>query len=640
MCYFDLMRVNLLEVIKVMKYSINKKIYNLGAFRFYAILLGLFIIILTYKSYKLVKIISPIYFNKSILLPTIYCVLLLISFSMLFKDKISLILSLIINLSLSIIYIFDIFYFKLKGDLLSVVSIKNGTLAKLIYSNSIFKILTFKDMLFFIDLIFLIPIIFIYFKKVKFTVPYYFYAIPSILFITLGITLNNKYINKLDKEQPGLLKNMSNKLYVSRMIGNINYHALDGYNYFFRWKEDTPNKYSNEEIYKFFKEYSKQNSDNNPYFKKGEGKNLIVLQLESLQEFVINEKINGKEITPNLNKFIKRSVYYKNCFYQVGEGNTSDAEFLFNNSLYPSSNGATYYKYAGNTFNSLPKSFREKGYNSYVFHGNNEGFWNRHVMYNSIGFDKFYGIKDFSQGEILGMGISDKSFFKEGLEKMDTFKQPFYSFLISLTSHYPFKDVEEIFPVGNLKDTFMGDYLNSIHYLDKELGIFLDNLEKKGYLDNSIIVMYGDHNGVPPYLTDEIYKVRKDLVNNNFNNFMLNKVPLIVHFPEDKYKSSKNECVGQIDMYNLVANLYGIKNPYIFGRDILSTSNNKVLFNNGSFIYEDILYISNLNKYFNINTGQELIENQRLIDIKALCRKELDMAQQVLKDNLLLMNKE
>lgn len=619
----------------MINHRIHKNSYNFNSFKSYTILLTLFVIILTYKSYVLVKIISPGYFNRSILYPTLYGVILSTGIFMFFKDKVSIILSYLLNLSLTIIYILDIFYFKLKGDLLSIVSIKNGTLAKLISSNSIFKILTFKDMLFFIDLIFLIPIIYIYFKKVKFTIPYYFYAIPSILFIILGISLNSKHISKLNNEQPGLLKNMSNKLYVSRIIGNINYHIIDGYNYFFRWRDDEDQKYSNEEINKFFENKSNQISNSNTYFKKGEGKNLIVLQLESLQEFVINQKFNGQEITPNLNKFINRSVYFKNCFYQVGEGNTSDAEFLLNNSLYPSSNGATYYKYAANTFNSLPKLFKEKDYNSYVFHGNNEGFWNRNVMYTSLGFDRFYGIKDFSQDELIGMGISDRILFKEGLEKLDTFKQPFYSLLISVTSHYPFKGVEETFPVGNLKGTFLGDYLNSIHYLDKQLGVFLNNLEKKGYLDNSIIVMYGDHNGIPTYMTKDIYKVKKDLKVNDFNNFMLGKVPLIVHFPKDEYKSTRNEYVGQIDMNNLIANLYDLKNPYVFGRDILSTSNNKVLFNNGSFIYDNVLYISNSNKYFNVNTGQQLNENKELIDINNLCQKEIDIAKQVLKKDLI-----
>lgn len=157
------------------KYNINsKKKYTFSAFKAYTILLSLFIIILTYKSYIFVKIISPTYFNKSILFPSLYCVILLIGFFMLFKDKISLILTYLLNLLLSIVYVLDIFYFKLKGDLLSFVSMKNGTLTKLISSNSIFKILTYKEMLFFIDLFLLIPIIFIYFKNVKFIMPYYF----------------------------------------------------------------------------------------------------------------------------------------------------------------------------------------------------------------------------------------------------------------------------------------------------------------------------------------------------------------------------------------------------------------------------------------------------------------------------------
>ncbi|WDC83692.1 hypothetical protein PL321_14080 [Caloramator sp. mosi_1] len=85
------------------------------------------------------------------------------------------------------------------------------------------------------------------------------------------------------------------------------------------------------------------------------GKNLIVVQLEAFQGFLLNKKIDGIEITPNLNKLAKESLVFDNCFYQTAYGGTSDAEFLMNNSLLPIREGAVYYQYAGNNYEALPE---------------------------------------------------------------------------------------------------------------------------------------------------------------------------------------------------------------------------------------------------------------------------------------------
>ena len=111
------------------------------------------------------------------------------------------------------------------------------------------------------------------------------------------------------------------------------------------------------------------------------GKNLIIVQVEALQQFVIDKTVMGQEITPNLNKLIKSSAYFNNYFYQIAAGGTSDAEFMSNNSLYPAPSGAAFFFYANNNYLSLPKALVKNGYETAALNGYYETFWNRNIMY-------------------------------------------------------------------------------------------------------------------------------------------------------------------------------------------------------------------------------------------------------------------
>ena len=147
----------------------------------------------------------------------------------------------------------------------------------------------------------------------------------------------------------------------------------------------------------------------------GKSKNLIVLQIEALQNFVINLNYNGQEITPNLNALVNdnSSVYYDNYFQLLGRGNTADSEFVSQNSLYPSMEGPAYSEYQDNTFYGLPWLLRDNGYTPWVFHGYEKGFWNREAAYINQGFQRFISQEDYDFQEIIGMGIGDEEFFDQ-----------------------------------------------------------------------------------------------------------------------------------------------------------------------------------------------------------------------------------
>ncbi len=130
--------------------------------------------------------------------------------------------------------------------------------------------------------------------------------------------------------------------------------------------------------YKKIADYKEQN------FKKkeelygiAEGKNVIILQLESVQNFVVNRTINGKEITPNLNKFLKENITFSNMIVQ-SYSTTADSEYSVLTSLYPLENGQAFSNYYSNINNDLFRAYKEKGYKTAYMHGNIEDFWNRH----------------------------------------------------------------------------------------------------------------------------------------------------------------------------------------------------------------------------------------------------------------------
>lgn len=339
-------------------------------------------------------------------------------------------------------------------------------------------------------------------------------------------------------------------------------------------------------------------------------KNLIVVQMEALQQFVINLKINGKEVTPNLNRLICESLYFDNVFYQVSGGNTSDAEFVTNNSLYPAKEGAVYHLYPENTYHSLAKILKEKGYNTYSLHGFDKTFWNRDEMHMSLGFDSFFNEEDFVLDDFAGwdgQALSDSSFFRQSFDKIDTTK-PFYSFYITLSSHHPFTYFEDYdFDVGEFEGTYIGNYLKAANYLDKCIGEFIAELKKRGLYDNSLLVFYGDHAAVKKIEADGLMKLL-DMEYSEPEWMKLQKVPLIIHYPDQSKPEVISTIGGQIDILPTIANLMDFDAPYALGKDLLNYDENKgyVVLRDGSVVTKDFIYFNDLREVYDYDTGKLL----------------------------------
>ncbi|MCS0827764.1 LTA synthase family protein [Cytobacillus firmus] len=305
-------------------------------------------------------------------------------------------------------------------------------------------------------------------------------------------------------------------------------------------------------------------------FGKYKGKNLIVIQAESLNTFPIGLNINDQEITPNIDSLIESSSYYPNTYLQIGRGNTSDAEFVANNSMYPIAAKGVYQTYPDNKYLSLPVALNKMGYSTSATHGNSADFWNRQEAYREQGYDQFYHINhpEIDRSNILGMGISDESIFNQMADLYKEMEKPFYNFIVTLSVHRPFElpiEQQYLDLPAEFKDTPTGNYLQSVHYFDRALGSFIEELKEENLWDETLFVMYGDHYGLVPKNEGEI----KKLLGVTFDEKERFRIPLIIHHPDQQTSQVNTITASQMDIYPTISTLLGIEGPLIqFGESL------------------------------------------------------------------------
>jgi len=339
------------------------------------------------------------------------------------------------------------------------------------------------------------------------------------------------------------------------------------------------------------------------YYASEKGKNLIMVQLEATQNFVIGLSVAGQEITPVMNGLVKESFYFPQVFQQIGQGNTSDAEFMSNTSIYPTGTEAMSKGYSDKDLPSLPKLLGNLGYTTMTLHPNDITFWDRDKLYPALGFQTYYDKPYYNNDHFNSFGASDEELYRVGLQKLkqaaDTGK-PFYAQFISLSSHHPFQipvDKQELTLSADIAGTQLGDYLQAIHYTDKALGELIQGLKDEGLWNNTILVLYGDHFGLQDNDNDPADVSRKLGIpySNTITRF---NIPLIIHAP-GQTPAKVERTGGQVDILPTVSNLLGLswsEDEFIpFGRDLLNAERNVVgmryYLPTGSFFNDDILFV-------------------------------------------------
>ena len=404
---------------------------------------------------------------------------------------------------------------------------------------------------------------------------------------------------------------------------------------------------------KNFIEYyaDKTPSASNAYTNIFAGKNVIVVHAESMMTNAMSLSFNGIEVTPSLNKLAKEGMFFSNFYSQVSVGTSSDSELTFNTSLMPTKSGTAFVSYADRTYITTPKLLQEQGYYTMSLHANNADFWNRRNMYKSLGYEKFYSKANYEvkKENIIGLGLSDKEFFRQSVEKIkeeSLVHDKWYSLLIMLSNHTPFSEVdkygeynvdivekrvneeglEEEVTYPYMEGTKLGNYFKSLHYADSALGEFVEELDEAGLLENTVLVIYGDHDArLPKKDYNRLYNydfTTHEMMSEEDENYreydsyqyeLGRKVPFII-WTKDMAGTSLNmevtNVMGMYDVMPTLGNMFGFYNPYALGHDIFDIKdNNIVVFPNGNWVTNNVYYNSQKVAYLSL-TDQAITEEE------------------------------
>lgn len=414
-----------------------------------------------------------------------------------------------------------------------------------------------------------------------------FYSLSTFTFqYKVDANQNNYIVEDLEAIQNmGVYTYLSNDLisYVTNPDENGN--AIDSE------KLKQANYYLNERNSKNPKNFFGQDTSNTaPIF---EDKTLILLQLESFNTYLINlivedpETGRQYEVTPFLNSLVndKENLFYENFFSNIGVGKTSDAEFATLTGIFADGNIVTYYDYIHKNYETLPKLFTEKGYETYALRGSNMSFYRREEVYADFGFNPENLVSEESliaEGRVdlydsthkMNGWIDDNIIYDKIIDIIDKDQKQFV-FALSTILHSPFTEHEHI--TGNngwteFIPSQIGRYLDYARYTDNALKRMFSILEEKELLDDIVFMLYGDHKS--DMSIKEHSKLIKEASDLLYNQKLSHNVPLIITSKGvdlSGYAASTSLVRGQTDFKRTISNLFALDANYTFGVDILST---------------------------------------------------------------------
>ena len=320
-----------------------------------------------------------------------------------------------------------------------------------------------------------------------------------------------------------------------------------------------------------------RSGETSPYFAAARGKNLIVIQVESLQDFMVDYRVGDQEVMPHLRRWTADSWRFTNVTDQTNEGRTSDAEFTTMVSLLPLDHGAVSFRYPEDAYIGFPSVLASHGYSTSSAVAFEAGFWNRRVMHPRYGFSHSFFEPDFTMTEQIGWGLNDHDFLQQMVPRLQHERQPFCAWLITLSLHHPFEsfpDAHKTLKLGALEGTSFGNYLHTMRFFDQALDDFKASLARAGLLDSSVIVVFGDHDA--GFARDVAMSRTIGIGADDVSWALADRVPLFIRVPgvtDAGTEGSRTIDVpaGQTDVAPTVLGLLGVDAsalPYM-GRNIL-----------------------------------------------------------------------
>jgi len=394
-------------------------------------------------------------------------------------------------------------------------------------------------------------------------------------------------------------------------------------------KEETNKKYTS--INNYFA--SQSVTDYNEYTGLFEGKNVVVVLMESVNEAIINE-----EYFPNFTKLYNEGWHWENNYSPRNSCATGNNEFSAMTGLYSIYNTCTSNVYKNNTyFESIFGLFNDKGYITRSMHNFVEWYYYRKTIHKNMGSGKYYGadaldIKTSTYGE----WPSDVEFFEKAFDIIlgDESDKPWMTWLTTVTSHQPYSSSStygDLYKNDFKKlgySTSVSRYLSKLKVVDEAIGVMIDRLTEAGELDNTVIVLLADHY---PYGLNK--SAISEMIDHDLDDYEIEKTPLVIYNTEMTPKTF-TEYSSYINLVPTIANLMNLDyDPRLYmGTDLLSDDyESMVVFADGSWKNDKAYYNASTSKlkYYGEDTYTAL-EVQEINNVVSL---KISMSSKAIKGN-------
>ncbi|MDR3240692.1 MAG: LTA synthase family protein [Lactobacillaceae bacterium] len=482
----------------------------------------------------------------------------------------------------------NVIYYREFTDFMSVATMMGYNKVNQGLGASGLALTNIHDIFFWID--FVVFIVLFFMKKFKFdrvpTQKFMGFAFSTLAIFLFTITLT---LGEIDR--PQLITRQFDSTYMVKYLGLDAFTGYDGLRLHGVREERKSAKKS--DIDKALAYVKKHNlSGVTKYTGIAKGKNVFVIHLESFQQFSINLKINGQEVTPFLNSIYNSdsTVAFDNFFNQVGQGKTSDAENMLETGTFGLPQGSLFASHgADQTFEAMPAILHQtEGYSSAVFHGNNASFWNRNNVYKNMGYQYFFDASyyDTSGEKAMGYGLKDKLLFYDSIPYLERMQQPFYAKYITVTNHFPYsldeQDKDPNFQTTDTDSAVVNGYFETNHYLDQSIKEFYDYLDKSGLSKTSIVMLYGDHYGISNTENKSLASVLGKSADDwtNWDNQQLQRVPFMINIPGWHGGGIDHTYGGEIDVMPTMLRVLGVDDPEQYvnvGQDLFNDKRNQIV---------------------------------------------------------------
>lgn len=534
--------------------------------------------------------------------------ILILGFGLLFREKSRNFMFIIMSILGTIVLYANLVYYRFFTDFLTWPVLFQTSNAKDL-QGSMFELIHVTDLVLLADIVILLVI----YKKNKIPkLQYIRYEQAMVFSLAISIFFANLVVAQM--ERPQLLTRAFDREILVKNIGTFNFHIYDAV---VQSKSKAQRAFASSsdivEVINYTS--SKYKKPDEELYGIAKDKNIVVLSLESLQSFVLNKRVDGEEITPFLNELIDDSYYFDNFYHQTAQGKTSDSEFLLANSMFGRNSGAVFFTHAGNEYNALPEMLKSEGYYTSVMHANNKSFWNRDIMYQSLGYDHFFDIASYDVNEenSIGWGLKDDAFFEQSIDLLKSQPEPYYSKFITLTNHFPFELAEEDRYINELETNSrtLNRYVTTVRYMDESVKVFFERLKEEGMYENTVFIIYGDHYGISDLHNKSVASFLGKEEITPFDSVQLQRVPMYVHIPGHTNNEVKTTVSGQIDLKPTILHLLGInaRKQIHFGSDLFSPIRNSfVVLRDGSFVTDTHVYTEE-KCYFKANGEEVEVKN-------------------------------